>query len=383
MKGNKLILRDIWFILLCTCGGFLLSLTGMSIGWMIGTLMAACFFSFLRPAWSGIPDAGKGVNKLWLNLGQLILGVELGQKLNGSVVSIFLENWLTVTIMLILSIGFALLTGLYLYRFSQSDILTSFVGTAPGGMSAMPGIAQEVGANTATVTLVQTIRVLLVVLTIPILVFFLHSHNIGSSPAAPAAIPASATGQLSLAGIGITVCFFLIAWAGAFAGKKLRIPARWLLGSMLAVAITQVISGALGFELTAWWPHGMNVISQLFLGASIGSRFHKEMFRGVRKTLTVAFTGSIGFVIAMLLCALVVSKVTGISLTTSILAFSPGGIAEMASTSVALHADSTFVVTVQVLRLILVIAMLPPLFRFLHLRTERVKRKKIHSLKTR
>lgn len=383
MKGNKHILRDLWFILLCASGGFLLSLTGMSIGWMIGTLIAAGLFSFLRPAWPGIPEKGKGVNKLWLNLGQIILGAELGQKLNGSVISIFMENWLTVTIMLILSIGFALLTGLYLWRFSQSDLLTSFVGTAPGGMSAMPGIAHEVGANTAIVTLVQTIRVMLVVLTIPFFVFFLHSHGIGSSPSAPAAIPASATGQLSLASLGITAIFFLIAWTGVYAAKKLKFPARWLLGSMIAVAFTQVIIGALGSELTAWWPHGMNIISQVFLGASIGSRFNKEMFRGVRKTLAVALTGSIGLVIAMLLCAFAVSKLTGISLTTSILAFSPGGIAEMASTSVALHADSTFVVTVQVLRLILVIAMLPPLFRFLHGRKKHVRRKKVHSLKTR
>jgi membrane AbrB-like protein len=105
------------------------------------------------------------------------------------------------------------------------------------------------------------------------------------------------------------------------------------------------------------------------------------MFRGVRKTLIIALIGSVGLVAAMLLCAFAVSKLTGISITTSILAFSPGGIAEMASTSVALHADSTFVVTVQVLRIILVIAILPPLFRYLHRRAEKKEWKNLHSLK--
>ncbi|WP_434705398.1 AbrB family transcriptional regulator [Bacillus atrophaeus] len=38
----------------------------------------------------------------------------------------------------------------------------------------------------------------------------------------------------------------------------------------------------------------------------------------------------------------------------------------MATTSVTLHADSTFVVAVQVIRVILVIAMLPPFYRLLH-----------------
>ena len=84
-----------------------------------------------------------------------------------SVISIFKENWLIVGVMLLLSVVFAMLSGFVLWRFSKTDMLTSFVGTAPGGLSAMPGIAQEVGANTAIVSLVQMIRVLLVVMTIP------------------------------------------------------------------------------------------------------------------------------------------------------------------------------------------------------------------------
>lgn len=97
----------------------------------------------------------------------MLLGIELGQKMNMSVIFIFKENWLIIGVMLILSVIFALLSGFVLWRFSNADMLTSFVGTAPGGLSAMPGVAQEVGANTAIVSLVQMIRVLLVVMTIP------------------------------------------------------------------------------------------------------------------------------------------------------------------------------------------------------------------------
>lgn len=90
------------------------------------------------------------------------------------------------------------------------------------------------------------------------------------------------------------------------------------------------------------------------------------MFAGVTRILFVALVSSIGLIAAMLLSAAIVSKLTGISLITSVLAFAPGGIAEMATTSVTLHADSTFVVAVQVIRVILVIAMLPPFYRLLH-----------------
>lgn len=113
------------------------------------------------------------------------------------------------------------------------------------------------------------------------------------------------------------------------------------------------------------------MLSQICLGATIGSKINKEMFIGVKRTLIVAFLGSVGLIIAMILSAAVTAHVAGISLTTAILAFSPGGIAEMATTSVTLHADSTFVVAVQVLRVVLVIAMLPPFFRLLHHKSEK------------
>ena len=85
------------------------------------------------------------------------------------------------------------------------------------------------------------------------------------------------------------------------------------------------------------------------------------------------FISSVGLIAAMILSAVAVSKLTGISMITSVLAFSPGGIAEMAATSITLHEDSTFVVAVQVIRIVLVIAMLPPFYRLLH-RLSQLKR---------
>lgn len=154
--------------------------------------------------------------------------------------------------------------------------------------------------------------------------------------------------------------------------KALRFPAPWLLGSMTGAAVLQIAGASMtGLSTTAWWPHGFSVLSQICLGATIGSKISKDMFIGVRKTLIVALASSVGLIIAMILSAAVTAKAAGISLTTAILAFAPGGIAEMATTSVTLHADSTFVVAVQVLRVVLVIAMLPPFFRLLHQKSEK------------
>jgi uncharacterized membrane protein AbrB (regulator of aidB expression) len=70
--------------------------------------------------------------------------------------------------MLLLSILLALLCWVIIHwRFSKADMLTSLFCTTPGGISAMPSIAEEAGANTVIVSLVQLMRIILIVGTVP------------------------------------------------------------------------------------------------------------------------------------------------------------------------------------------------------------------------
>ena len=146
---------------------------------------------------------------------------------------------------------------------------------------------------------------------------------------------------------------------------------------MVGVAIVQSIAAtSTGHDMIAFWPHNIMVVSQILIAVSIGSRFRKEMFIGLKQTLIVAFFSTLVFIVAMYACAYLVSAITGIPFMTTSLAFAPGGIAEMATTAVVLDADSTFVVAVQVLRIIAVCLVLPPIFKLLH---KWEIRKNVHS----
>lgn len=364
MKDSKGFLHFFLFVVLSGTGGFLLSLTGLSIGWMIGTLITATLLSFTRPKFLNLPNHKAGIPKYWLYIGQCILGIELGQKMNTSVLFTFRDNWLAVIIMLLLSITFSLLAGYIFWKISNLDMLTSFFATAPGGMSAMPGIADEVGANTGIVSIIQTVRVFLVILTIPILLssWFSNGVNTELSNALP-----NETISFEPHQILMTIVLVFVAIVGYYLGKFLKFPAPWLLGSIVSVAISKSLSSLyLGHDLMAWWPHELIIFSQIFIGASIGSRFHKKMFVGLKKILFVSSLCTIGFILSMVLCAYVVSTITGITFITSALAFAPGGVAEMTTTAVVLKGDPTFVVAVQVLRIIAVCVILPPVFRLLN-----------------
>jgi membrane AbrB-like protein len=367
VQSAKKILNNVWFILISSIGGFLLSRTGVSIGWMIGSLILAGVLAFWKPKFVFFQQKNFRLMKHWMWIGQFIVGIQLGQKMNTSVWRVFHEDGLIVVSMLILSIGFSLLSGFILWRFSSTDFMTSFVGTAPGGLSAMPGIASEVGANPAIVSLTQMVRVLLVTGTVPIFISMWVLHASNTFRNGSRTIADLQTADPNIAWTAVLVVFAL---AGTYLGKRIRIPAPRLVGGMIFVAIVQTLGGVLnGHDLNAWWPSWLIIIAQILMGASIGSSLNKEMFQGVQRIFLVGLAGSLALVITTTACAYIVSRFTDIELATSVLAFAPGGIAEMATTAVILHADPTFVVAVQLLRLMIVVAILPPFFKWVNRNT--------------
>lgn len=366
MKKNLLVVQA-GFIMISSIGGYLLSLTGMSIGWMIGTLAAAGALSVWRPRFLLPSTSTKGIHPYWGYLGQYILGIELGQKVNAAVLQTFQDHWMVIVIMLILSTIFALLSGLILLHFTKESLMTSFLSATPGGLSAMPGIADELGANTGTVSIVQTTRVLLVVCTIPLFSFYLSSDHVVEQTAQHTLVT-----HLNSTSFLWTLACLLTAWIGYRVGKLLKLPAPWLVGGMLGVAALQTGLGMYTGENTAaWWPHQVITLAQVLLGTSVGSRLNKHMFIGAKRICIVGLFSSIILVGTTMLCAFLISKWTDIAFVTATLALAPGGIAEMATTSLTLHADAAFVVAVQVLRVILILSFLPGFFQLLNKQMEK------------
>ncbi|MBB6445265.1 AbrB family transcriptional regulator [Bacillus benzoevorans] len=363
MNTHSRFSQSLLFIMISSIGGFLLSLTGIGIAWMLGTIILAAILNFRQPKFLKSADAAKGLPPYWLRIGQAVLAIEMGQKLNSSVFATFSEHFLTVSFMLLISIALSLGSGYILWKFTKTDLLTSLFATAPGGVATMPGIAEEVGANTAVVSIIQTLRIFVVVLTIPLIASSWLTAPEGQILVSTSGAEANIT-EFGLASLIGTFLLGAAAYGGYHAGKLLRLPAPWLVGGMLGVAALQSIySFFTGHGIVAWWPDPIIIFSQIIIAASIGSRFQTHMFTGIGKTVLVSLLSTIGLVAAMFGCAFAVSKITGISFITSVLAFAPGGVAEMAATAVVLHADATFVVAVQVLRIVFVLLVLPPLFR--------------------
>jgi membrane AbrB-like protein len=153
----------------------------------------------------------------------------------------------------------------------------------------------------------------------------------------------------------------------AIAEKRLKFPAPLLTGGMLGTALAQTaISVWFEHDLHSWWTDALFCAAQVSIGTSIGTKINRQRLLEVKSAALVGSVTSFIMLLVMVICAFLISKWTNIPLTTSLFAMAPGGVAEMAATSISFHADATFVVVVQVLRVLAVIIMLPPVLRCLH-----------------
>ena len=223
MKISNRFTVEIMFILISSLGGILLVLCGLTIGWIIGPLIMAAILAFKQPNWFKNPaNPNKGISPHWVRIGQTILAVQLGQKINISVLATFQDHWMTITLMLLLSVLFSLLSGLVIWKFSQTDMITSFFATAPGGIVTMPSLADDAGANTGVVSIVQTMRVFLVVMIIPLIAATWIAPGVSDSVTNVSSSTSATPFELShLVG---TILLLLAAWGGKFIGKKLKFP---------------------------------------------------------------------------------------------------------------------------------------------------------------
>jgi hypothetical protein len=152
----------------------------------------------------------------------------------------------------------------------------------------------------------------------------------------------------------------LIALVGAGVGVLLRLPAGALLVPMFAGIASQDFGGV-PIEL----PPLVLALAYAFIGWMIGSRFNREVLkvtlRSTPKVLASIFTL---IVVCGLFGALLV-RWAHVDPLTAYLATSPGGADSVAIIAASTPVDVPFVITMQVLRLLFVMATGPAIARVL------------------
>ncbi|MDO8887117.1 AbrB family transcriptional regulator [Hydrogenophaga sp.] len=319
------------------------------IPWMIGPLLATSAVSVLgAPTESWAP---------FRNTGQWVIGTALGLYFTPAVGALVASLWWAIA----LGIAWALMLGLgfgawlrrlhagHLAHLTPAQLFsTTYFAGAIGGASEMTLIAERQGARTDLVASAHSLRVLLVTLTIPFALQFwgvsgLDTLTLGVRDVQP-------VGLLVLAGLTLVGALFM---------QWLDRANPWFMG---ALVVTMVVTLA-GVSLSAI-PQPLLNAAQLVIGVSLGVRFTPAFVHTAPRWLaSVAFASFF----MMGICALfgwVLSQATGLHPATLLLGTAPGGIAEMAITAKVLQLGVPVVTAFQVCRLVAVLVLAEPVYRW-------------------
>ncbi len=317
-------------------GGWLASLAGWPLPWMVGSLLAV--IAVRCSGWL-VAEMPRG-----RQAGQWIVASAIGLHFTGEVMQQVLAH---LGVILAGAVGTLLLglIGLFILLRSGTDRATAFFASMPGGASEMVVLANRHQAEPARVAAAHSLRLLLVVLIVPAL----FTWGLPSMEA-PAPAPVNWPWLALLLPAGGLLA---LLW------QRLNQPNPWMLGPLTACALASV-----AFDLHIGLPGWAGALGQWLIGCSLACHFDRPFFRSAPTFLLriLLFT-----LLAMLFAAALggaLGWLTALDEVSLMLGMMPGGITELCLTAEALQLSVALVTAVQVLRLFLVMFLAEPLFRF-------------------
>lgn len=339
-----------WLLLLCLSVAFagVLELLGIPAALLMGPMVAGAIVAM----------NGATIRKpqFLFRCSQAIIGTMIAQTITPGILPTFLGNW---PLFLAIVAGVIAMSTFSGYVMSRMNILpgsTAVWGSSAGAATSMLVMAEAYGADVRLVAFMQYLRVVFV----------------AGAAALVARYWADVDGQA-----GAIVWFetldplrfgetLAIAIVGGFLGKWLKLPAGiFLVPFLLGSALT--LTGAVSIQMPEW----LLAASYAMLGWNIGLGFTRAILVHARRALVptvVSILALMGF--SGVLAAILV-KVVGIDPLTAYLATSPGGMDSIAIIAASSNVDVPFVMTLQAVRLILIMAFGPALARLVAARTGR------------
>ena len=157
------------------------------------------------------------------------------------------------------------------------------------------------------------------------------------------------TGSLTGAGIGIPLA------------RLVRLPAGGLLGPMLFAAVF-ALSGS---SLTVGANEPVVLVAFALIGLEVGLRFTPASLRQAGALLPAAVAMILALLAACAALGIVLASLAGVSRLDGYLATTPGGLSAVLALSVGSRTNTTFILSVQLIRTFVMLLAAPPLARWI------------------
>ncbi len=326
------------------------TLAGDALGLPSSSLFAGMLAGIaLALGWPAGPDPG-GAPAPLLRASEALVGVVLGTYVQLSTLEEIGSDVVAIGLVTLATLGLSVACGLALAHFTELDRATAAFGTIAGGATGVIVMARELGADQRLVAVLQYLRVVVVVVLTPLVAAAAFDTG-GRGAGGLAAAGGSPVRGLAFAAVCVAV--------GLVLARRVPLPAPTLLLPLLVAAVLTV-TGAPG---VAQVPGLVQQLAFGVIGVEVGLRFTPASLRSAGRVLAPALALIGALLIASFGLALALAPLADVSVLSAYLATTPGGLYAVLAVAVDSGADTTFVLAVQVLRLLVMLLAAPALAR--------------------
>lgn len=304
----------------------------LPLPWLLGPLLGCLVAALLGVRLRGSPQASQVM--------RTILGVAVGATITPALFAqlgtmIWTLALVPLLVICVGGVGYPLFRRVFGF-----DHATAFYSAMPGGLQDMLVFGEEAGGDVRALSLIHATRVLIVVTVLPFVFAFYFDVDMAQPVGSPfTAVPWQEL--LILAGAGI---------AGWQIAARIGLFGASILGPLFLTAALS-LAGIIHHRP----PSEAIAAAQFFIGVSVGVKYTGITWDELRVDVTAGVVFSVISLCIGAAFALLIVQAGLLPLTEAVLAFSPGGQAEMAIVALVAGADAALVVAHHLVRLVFVI----------------------------
>lgn len=229
-----------------------------------------------------------------------------------------------------------------LQHFWKQDRDTAILSSLPGHLSYVLGLSTDTKGDFATISVVQSTRVLSLSLLVPFAVSMMGYDTSVMGLPGP---------RMSILALSVSVALALILGFGL---ARLRVPAALLIGGMTFSTVTH-LSGLVVGHVPLW----VSIPAFILMGSLIGSRFSGTSLSVLRRAFGAGLAVTLIALAVTLAFSLLLVQFVDLPLPQVLIAFAPGGVESMAAMAVIMKADPSFVGAHHIWRLVILTFLAP------------------------
>ncbi len=295
--------------------GYGLSLLGVPLAWMIGSMLMSATMTIAF-------DVARPPAKLRF-AAQTAVGGSIGLYLTPEALARILSFGFPIVASAVLITAAACVIGIAQSRLTGLDRATSIFSCVPGGPLEMANLTALNGGDPGRAAFAQTTRILAIILLFPPFLLASGADMTFIGTTLSEADLAGIATMLALAAVGATLAFYA------------RVANPFFLGPMLVVGLAV---GAGGLTIPPL-PDLLISTAQVLLGVSLGSMFRRDLMRSGLQFLGATATTTLLLLAVCIGLAELWAIWFDVDFATLALANAPGAVTEMAITAKAMRLD--------------------------------------------